>query len=109
MRAMSPRRSPKRGSRPAARSRPPPRAHRRSGSVPATAPKRRRTIALAEPPHGHIVCRSCGRIHPLELVPVDRELLIDMTARGPEGWAIERVAYSIAAVCPTCRRAAPAV
>lgn len=101
-RAMSPGRPAKRV--PRARARPPSRRSRRA----ATSAKSRRTPHLSEPPHGHIVCRSCGRIHPLELVPADCDVLVEMTARGPTGWAVERVAYSIAAVCPKCRRAAAA-
>ncbi|MCL4309009.1 MAG: hypothetical protein M1126_06620 [Candidatus Thermoplasmatota archaeon] len=95
---MPPRRSAKRTPRP--RARPPPRQRRRTTTVQ----DRRRILHLPEPPHGHIVCRSCGRIHPLDLLPADRDVLLEMTARGPDGWAVERVAYSIAAVCPRCQR-----
>lgn len=79
-------------------------------------PKRRPTAArfrlppsslLAEPPHGHIVCRRCGRIHPLDLQPTDNEFLVALSSRGPRGWTVERIAYSLAAVCPSCAASAP--
>ncbi len=87
--------------RPARRARSPRAAPKRSGRPISSSGR-----ALAEPPHGHIVCRGCGRIHPLELTSTDIEILTDLTGRGPSGWNVERVAYSLAAVCPKCQRPA---
>jgi len=63
---------------------------------------------LSEPPHGHIVCRRCGRIRPLDLTPADTRLLVELSDRGPPNWSVERIAYSLAAVCPTCAATPPA-
>jgi len=56
-----------------------------------------------EDPHGHVVCRVCGRIQPLELTELDRHLLTELAALAPDGWSVERVAYSIAGACRRCR------
>jgi Fe2+ or Zn2+ uptake regulation protein len=61
------------------------------------------TATLAEEPHAHIVCRSCGRIQSLELTELDRHLLTELAGLSPDGWSVERVAYSLAGACRRCR------
>ncbi len=58
---------------------------------------------LAEEPHAHIVCRSCGRIQRLDLTELDRHLLTELAGLTPDGWSVERVAYSLAGACRRCR------
>lgn len=29
-------------------------------------------------------------------------MLIDLADRGPRGWRVERIAYSLTALCPSC-------
>jgi len=58
---------------------------------------------LGEDPHAHIVCRVCGRIQGLELSELDRHLLTELAALAPEGWSVERIAYSVAGACRRCR------
>jgi len=60
-------------------------------------------LALGEDPHAHIVCRVCGRIQSLELTELDRHLLTELAAVTPEGWSVERIAYSLAGSCRRCR------
>ncbi len=57
----------------------------------------------AEDPHGHIVCRACGRIQRLELTDLDRHLLTELSAVRPDGWAVDRIAYSLTGSCRRCR------
>ena len=59
--------------------------------------------ALGEEPHAHIVCRVCGRIQGLELTELDRHLLTELAALSPDGWSVERIAYSLAGACRRCR------
>ena len=56
-----------------------------------------------EEPHAHIVCRSCGRILGLELTELDRHLLEQLASLTPEGWSVDRIAYSLAGACRRCR------
>jgi len=71
---------------------------------PAPAPRARPEAgALAEDPHAHIVCRVCGRIQGLELSELDRHLLSQLAALTPDGWSVERIAYSLAGACRRCR------
>jgi Fe2+ or Zn2+ uptake regulation protein len=87
-------------------------ATRRARSVPR-APGRgpRPAISAARPvrpipgedPHGHIVCRICGRIQVLDLSELDLHLLTELAALAPEGWSVDRIAYSIAGACQRCR------
>ena len=90
------------GARPRTRS-----AHRaRPPSTPAPPePARppRPIVALGEDPHAHIVCRVCGRIQGLELSELDRHLLTELAALTPDGWSVERIAYSLAGACRRCR------
>ena len=65
-------------------------------------------VALAEEPHAHIVCRVCGRIQGLELTELDRHLLTELAALTPDGWSVERIAYSLAGACRRCREGPPA-
>jgi len=58
---------------------------------------------LGEDPHAHIVCRVCGRIQGLELTELDRHLLTQLAALTPDGWSVERIAYSLAGACRRCR------
>jgi len=59
--------------------------------------------ALEEEPHAHVVCRVCGRIQGLELTELDRHLLTELAGLVPEGWSVERIAYSLAGACRRCR------
>ena len=65
-------------------------------------------VALAEEPHAHIVCRVCGRIQGLELTELDRHLLTELASLTPDGWSVERIAYSLAGACRRCREGPPA-
>jgi hypothetical protein len=60
-------------------------------------------VNLAEDPHAHVVCRVCGRIQPLDLNELDRHLLTELAALHPEGWSVERVAFSLTGACRRCR------
>jgi len=64
-------------------------------------------VALGEDPHAHIVCRVCGRIQGLELTELDRHLLTELAALTPDGWSVERIAYSLAGACRRCREGPP--
>jgi len=56
-----------------------------------------------EDPHSHIVCRVCGRIQPVELTELDRHLLTELAALRPEGWSVDRIAFSLTGACRRCR------
>jgi len=59
---------------------------------------------LAERPHAHIVCRSCGRIASVPL-ETEEELRLESIARAaPEGWSVDLVAFSLTGACPRCRQ-----
>ncbi len=62
---------------------------------------------LEEEPHAHIVCRVCGRIQGLELTELDRHVLTELSALSPDGWSVERIAYSLAGSCRRCREGPP--
>jgi len=87
------------------RSRPAPRGHDRAvASGPVVIARPPPVLGtLAEDPHAHIVCRVCGRIQGLELTELDRHLLTELAALTPDGWSVERIAYSIAGACRRCR------
>jgi len=78
-------------------------------STPEIAPEvliraaRAPAASLGEDPHAHIVCRGCGRIQGLELTELDRHMLSELAALAPEGWSVERIAYSLAGACRRCR------
>jgi Fe2+ or Zn2+ uptake regulation protein len=81
-----------------------PRAHPSSAPAPSGLTRPRRPLeALGEDPHAHIVCRVCGRIQGLELSELDRHLLTELAALTPDGWSVERIAYSLAGACRRCR------
>jgi Fe2+ or Zn2+ uptake regulation protein len=69
----------------------------------APPPVRPAGVALAEDPHAHVVCRVCGRIQGLELNELDRHLLTELAALHPDGWSVERVAFSLTGACRLCR------
>jgi hypothetical protein len=85
-----------------------PASTRRAGERPSTPPAVARGpgVRLA-PPHAHIVCRVCGRIQGLELTELDRHLLTELSALTPDGWSVERIAYSLAGACRRCREGPP--
>ncbi len=73
-------------------------------TAPRVVPPPRRIVPVpGEDPHAHVVCRVCGRIQPLELSDLDRHLLTELSALTPDGWRIERIAYSLAGTCRRCR------
>jgi Fe2+ or Zn2+ uptake regulation protein len=91
---------------PARRARPRPAGTpRRSKAEPTVAlsPRRSPLATLGEDPHAHIVCRVCGRIQTLELTELDRHLLTELAGLTPDGWSVERIAYSLAGSCRRCR------
>jgi Fe2+ or Zn2+ uptake regulation protein len=57
----------------------------------------------AEDPHSHIVCQVCGRIQTVELSELDRHLLTELAALRPDGWSVERIAFSLTGACRRCR------
>ena len=73
--------------------------------VPGSVPE---GVALASPPpetpHGHLICRRCGRIAELELTELDRHLLMEISRRRPDGWEIDGVTFSLTGTCPRCRK-----
>ncbi len=74
--------------------------------VPAAAPAP--PPLAAEEPHAHIVCRVCGRIQGMELSELDAHLLTELAGRRPNGWSVERIAFSVAGACQRCREGAAA-
>jgi Fe2+ or Zn2+ uptake regulation protein len=68
-----------------------------------SAPPREVRVDLVEDPHAHIVCRNCGRIQSLELTELDRHLLTEIARRHPDGWSVERLAFSATGACRRCR------
>lgn len=60
-------------------------------------------VELTEEPRSHIVCRGCGRIQSIELTELERHLLTELAGRRPDGWNVERVAFSLMGACRRCR------
>ncbi|HTS33686.1 MAG TPA: hypothetical protein VMI55_07120 [Thermoplasmata archaeon] len=60
-------------------------------------------VGLLEPPHSHIVCRSCGRISRLELQDAERQLLVALAAQHPAGWSVDGISFSLTGACGRCR------
>ncbi len=60
-------------------------------------------VGLLEPPHSHIVCRTCGRISRLELQDAERQLLLALAAQHPAGWSVDGIAFSLTGACGRCR------
>lgn len=54
-------------------------------------------------PHSHIVCHVCGRIQTVELSELDRHLLTELAALRPDGWSVDRIAFSLTGACRRCR------
>ena len=87
----------------------PPRARPRAAPVrPVIREVRPAGVALSEDPHAHVVCRVCGRIQSLDLNELDRHLLTELAALHPDGWSVERVAFSLTGACRRCREGPPA-
>lgn len=82
--------------------RPGPVRRRPAASVPSR-PVAAHVPLPAERPHAHIVCRVCGRIQGIELSELDCHLLTEIAERRPDGWSLERVAFSVAGACQRCR------
>ena len=78
----------------------PPRRPPRTGRPASLRPA---GVSLAEAPHAHVVCRVCGRIQALELTELDRHLLTELAALHPDGWSVDRVAFSLTGACRRCR------
>jgi hypothetical protein len=55
-------------------------------------------------PHGHIICRACGRIADLALTALDLHFLDELSQRRPPGWSSDGITYSITGGCPRCRQ-----
>ncbi len=60
-------------------------------------------IELVEDPHAHAVCRSCARIASLELTQDDLGALEQLAGRGPDGWVVDGVTFTLTGSCPQCR------
>ncbi len=60
-------------------------------------------VDLGEDPRGHVVCRVCGRIQSVELTELDRHLLTQLAAQHPDGWSVDRIAFSLTGTCLRCR------
>ncbi|MGA8275185.1 MAG: hypothetical protein WB789_08965 [Thermoplasmata archaeon] len=60
-------------------------------------------MRLGEPPHSHIVCRNCGRIASVDLEDAERELLVALASRHPEGWSVDGISFSLTGACARCR------
>lgn len=89
---------------------PPRRTAPRPRSAPERTPARPREVGppllsrlSTEDPHAHIVCRVCGRIQGVELSELDRHLLTELAALRPDGWNVERIAFSLSGACRRCR------
>ncbi|MCI4365346.1 MAG: hypothetical protein L3K10_04710 [Thermoplasmata archaeon] len=98
--------APRRPRRPRRRS--PARAAVRPPPPAVTASPVRHALRLAEPPHSHIVCRSCGRIAAVDLSDGERQLLIALASRHPDGWTVDGIAFSLTGSCARCREGSPA-
>ncbi|MGA9839203.1 MAG: hypothetical protein WBF81_09200 [Thermoplasmata archaeon] len=85
-------------------------SHRRTPPPRPVSPPAERVVRvdLGEPPHAHIVCRSCGRIQPLELTELDRHLLTELAAHHPDGWSVDGISFSATGACRRCREGPPA-
>jgi Fe2+ or Zn2+ uptake regulation protein len=83
--------------------RPRPARRSRATRVPDAPVERVVRVALAEEPHAHVVCRSCGRIQAIELTELDRHFLEELAGRHPDGWSVDGIAYSLTGACRRCR------
>jgi Fe2+ or Zn2+ uptake regulation protein len=85
-----------------ARSAPKPAPTRRPRRAAGPARDSAGTVALAEPPHAHIVCQQCGRITEVLLTPAQRTGLLRLAGQRPGGWSVTRLAFSMTGRCPRC-------
>ncbi|MGA7861857.1 MAG: hypothetical protein WCB19_08390 [Thermoplasmata archaeon] len=99
-----------RTSTPASKSAAAPHPHRHRAPAPVVPGSVPEGVALTSPPpetpHGHLICRRCGRIAELELTELDRHLLMETSRRRPDGWEIDGVTFSLTGTCPGCRKKA---
>lgn len=80
------------------------RLERAVAAAPVARSGRAEPLPLSEElPHAHIVCRVCGRIQGMELSELDRHVLTQIAAGRPDGWSVERIAFSLAGACQRCR------
>lgn len=63
-----------------------------------------RVAALPEPPHTHLVCRSCARILELPMEFDDQQTLESLLLRAPAGWVIDSITVSVTGACARCRQ-----
>lgn len=61
-------------------------------------------VELREPPHAHGVCRSCGRIVEVDLLPLDAAQLTALASGSTVGWAVEGISLSLTGLCPRCQQ-----
>ncbi len=66
-----------------------------------------RGVHVEEAPHAHIVCQVCGRIAQVGLAPEEEAVLMLLAERHPEGWSVDRVAFSLTGACRPCREGRP--
>lgn len=71
------------------------------GSLTHTPP---RVASLPEPPHAHLVCRSCARILELPMEFDDQQTLESLLLRAPAGWVIDSITVSVTGACARCRQ-----
>lgn len=88
---------------PAKRRTPPKRPAARTSAAPVPRPRPAAPPLESERPHAHVVCRVCGRIQPVELTELDCHLLTGLAEHVPDGWSVERIAFSVAGACQRCR------
>lgn len=44
----------------------------------------------------------------MELTALDAHLLSELAGRRPDGWSVERIAFSVAGACQRCREGSSA-
>jgi Fe2+ or Zn2+ uptake regulation protein len=54
-------------------------------------------------PTGHAVCRSCGRITRISLLPEEVGLLEALADHRPDGWSVDGASFSVTGLCASCR------
>ncbi|MCI4356292.1 MAG: hypothetical protein L3K18_03995 [Thermoplasmata archaeon] len=86
----------------------PSRRARRAPAAPAPPVLSPGIVRLVEPPTGHAVCRSCGRIVRLELDPADAPNLEAFADRRPDGWSVGAVSLTLTGLCAQCSAGATA-
>ncbi|MCI4335763.1 MAG: hypothetical protein L3K17_00995 [Thermoplasmata archaeon] len=63
-----------------------------------------RLASLPEPPHTHLVCRSCARILELPMEFDDQQTLENLLLRAPAGWVVDSITVSLTGACARCRQ-----